>query len=1139
MNAQRDPTLKDQTILDNKNREQALSNDSFIVEAPAGAGKTELLTQRFLKLLQTVQAPEEIIAITFTNKAASEMRLRIIDSLIMASDRVAPTLAHKKITYNLGLKALARSAELNWSLLETPSRLRIYTIDSLSSNLARQMPLLSRFGTQPAVRDDASAYYLEAATRALDHLDTDGIGDIIQTALRYFDNDTFKLTNLLAEMLAKRDQWLPYSQSENTAKIAENALKHLVSLELATTATRLNSTMQTSLMPIVRYATTNLDEQAPLKLLENWQTPLPKEAGHLEQWQVLVGFLLTSAGTFRKQITKKIGLPATIEAKPFKEALSNIIEDLNQHSGLEESFAKIRLLPNTNQNKGTWKIIATLSQLLHIAVGELWLVFQSHNEVDFVEISQRSLLALEDTEGNTTDLALKLDYRIQHLLVDEFQDTSPTQVKLIRALTQGWQPDDERTIFLVGDPMQSIYRFRKANVGLFLRAAKKGIGTLSLTPLKLWHNNRSSPNIVNWVNQAFEIIFPNQDNSAHGAIKYRPFIATKAENESAGVFVHALLDISPHSNTAEENDEPLLSNNIRNQEADRIIKIIQDTWQQDPNRKIAVLVRARKHLHTLVTEIRRNHPTLNFQAVEIEELANRQVVQDLLSLTHALHHRADRLHWVAVLRAPWCGLTLADCHALLINDKHSTVIELMQNEQRLQTLSTDGHQRIVHVRDIMQDALDQQGRINTSRWVQGVWLMLNGAECLWDANDVQDVQAFFDRIQQLDNAGRFSLENLTKEVQKLYAAPNATAPDTLQFMTIHKSKGLEFDTVILPGLDRKTGNSEQSLLLWEEVSIDKNNEDIDLIVAPITPKGDQTQKNITPYDYLKTLEKQRAEYENARVLYVAATRAERCLHLLGAAKINPDTGICKAPKNTFLEMLWPVVHQKFTTANAISDTSNLNINNTDIDAFAPKLIRLEKLKLPAVFNHSTHVKNNQQATSKENQNTVTLSADIGILAHLYMQIAADNDLTLWNTQYIESLKPAMHRWLKQKNYPVVICAQATDRVAELIHITFNSEQGAWVLKARPTAANELVIEAGNNDEINKQIIDRTFIEDGIRWIIDYKSVPLDKNISRRMLKDAAEQFRPQLERYEQLFDNEAYSVQKAIFFMSIGELILF
>jgi ATP-dependent exoDNAse (exonuclease V) beta subunit len=126
-------------------------------------------------------------------------------------------------------------------------------------------------------------------------------------------------------------------------------------------------------------------------------------------------------------------------------------------------------------------------------------------------------------------------------VVDEFQDTSPTQMRLIEQLTLGWQHDDGRTLFCVGDPMQSIYRFRKADVSLFLQASEFGIGQLPLTPLKLTRNNRSHPQVVDWINNTFKPIFPAQDNITQVAISYRTFIATKDTIADEGVSVHPLV----------------------------------------------------------------------------------------------------------------------------------------------------------------------------------------------------------------------------------------------------------------------------------------------------------------------------------------------------------------------------------------------------------------------------------------------------------------------------------------------------------------------------------------------------------------------------------------------------------------------
>lgn len=1136
---------------DTANREIALNLTSFIVEAPAGAGKTELLTQRYLNLLDTVDSPEEIIAITFTNKAASEMKKRIMDSLIMANSGVEPPETHKITTFNLGRQALAKSDALGWNLLVTPSRLRIYTIDSLSGNLARQMPLLSRFGAQPGVRDDASIYYQEAATKTLANLDEKDHGEVIQKALRYFDNNHSKLNELLADMLAKRDQWQENVVNHNDASLAEAALYQLVMGDMQALSTVMTKAVQEALMPIARYAASHLTCDKAVALLRDWETPIPFKPEALDMWRAVAELLLTGLGTFRARVTKTEGFPAGEAGQAFKDIFEKFVGELQQISGADAALTKVRRLPNPKYDAQSSEIVAVFAELLKIASAELWMAFQRNKEVDFVQISQNALSALGGNDDAPSDLALKLDYRIKHLLVDEFQDTSPTQIKLLEKLTAGWIDGDGRTLFLVGDPMQSIYRFRKANVGLFLRVLKHGIGDLSLTPLKLWRNNRSHEDVIKWVNDAFLQVFPAQDSVSRGAIKYRKFVPKERAPAGAGVTVHVMVDGSIQSDTDEDLDEGVALTDVRQQEANKIIGIIKATWAENPARKIAVLVRARSHLHALVAEIRRNHSDIPFQAVEIEELANRQVVQDLLSLTNALHQRADRVHWLAILRAPWCGLSLEDLHHLVGRDQYRTVLDLMHDEVHVNKLSEDGRQRLLHVRDVMQEALQHRGRMATSRWVHGVWLMLGGPACLWDAGDVRDVQAFFERIDKMEVAGKFSTEQLAIEVEKLFAAPNAKAPDTLQFMTIHKSKGLEFDTVILPGLDKTTGGGEQPLLMWEEVARESNDDDVanvDLVVAPFIPKSKNKAEQVSIYDYLKSLEKQRADYEDARVLYVAVTRAERCLHLLGAVSPNKD-GEFLPKKNTFLEILWPVILEDFSKENLAKIQSELPKqsacqSNASLQDFVPKLVRLSNPAIPSLMQvEVTHEIQQIQAgvpTAKdEEQNYLVLEADIGSLTHRYLELIAKQGLNVWPASRLAPLKLAMQRWFTGQGYSLSAASQGADAVLGLLKTTLQSPQGQWVLQSRESASNEFEIESLEDDrsQVRKKIIDRTFIEDGVRWIVDYKTITFKTSLNEANLKQAAEAYREQLEGYAVLFADEGLSIQLAVYFVSIGRLV--
>ena len=175
-------------ISDEQQRTAALNPaKSFIVQAPAGSGKTDLLVKRFIALLQVVQKPEEILAITFTRKAAAEMRARV-------------------------LKNLPNSGEV-------AHRLRIMTIDAPCAALTRQMPVLARFGGQPEILEDASELYREAAARVLSEFNRNS-----EKLLRHLDNDVARATALLAQMLRERDRWIRKTGASPTREELEFSL---------------------------------------------------------------------------------------------------------------------------------------------------------------------------------------------------------------------------------------------------------------------------------------------------------------------------------------------------------------------------------------------------------------------------------------------------------------------------------------------------------------------------------------------------------------------------------------------------------------------------------------------------------------------------------------------------------------------------------------------------------------------------------------------------------------------------------------------------------------------------------------------------------------------------------------------------
>ena len=1117
---------------DSENRRRALEIASFIVEAPAGAGKTELLTQRYLRLLAIVDEPEEIIAITFTNKAAGEMRQRIQDSLALARQAAMPDAPHKRITCELARAALARSNELGWQIETQPGRLRLTTIDALCASLARQMPLLSRFGAQPAVADEPARHYAEAARRALDHLENRGErgenggrehADAVATALAHLDNDVARLARLLAAMLARREQWRGIAALDHPESAIGEALQEMVGEELALIVAVLDDAWQRQWMPLARFAAANLGGGR----LADWDAPLAAMPDELPRWRALAEFLLTQKDEPRKTVTVKNGFPAGKEAKAQKDAMLERLGALD--TAAAGALRRLRELPAPDHDNDA--VVRALARLMKLAAAELWLVFRESGEVDFGELAARAIAALGD-ELDPSELGLRLDYRIRHLLVDEFQDTSPAQVELLERLTAGWSGDqgagDGRTLFAVGDPMQSIYRFRKADVGLFLRVAKVGIGALRLIPLRLSLNNRSCPEVVDWINACFPAVFPAADDPLRGEIRYRQFVATRDRQAQAGVMIHPVLADKGEGAAAERD------------EAQQIIALIEAEWREDPTRSIAVLVRARNHLAALVAALRRHAAGWRFSAVEIEPLAGRQAVQDLISLTRALHHRADRVHWLAILRAPWCGLRLADLHALAGDDHEATIWSLLSDAGRMARLSADGRQRVSHVRAVLAEALAGQGRQRRRRWVEDTWRKLGGPACLagssgaQDANVLADAQAFFNRLDALDAAGSFVLDSLEDDMGRLYAAPDAQADGRLQLMTIHKAKGLEFDTVILPGLHREPAGRDTPLLAWDSFPLAAGER---LVAAPVNQRRGRKAGEPTAYDFLQRMESERSRNEEARVLYVAATRARRCLHLVGVA-VRDDTGAPAAPRaGSPLARLWPAVEAEFQRAAAIAGAGGKSPAAGDaadeLANFVPQLLRLRAPGVPAEWCAPSLP---APAADLREQTADPLAAAVGTLTHAVLELMVA-DPESWSAQRVTERHSGFERWLASRGWSPAEARTGATRVVRMLKTTVTSADGQWVLRRRADAGAELALAkvgAGGTAEI--RVVDRSFVEDGERWIIDYKTVDLGDAVDISRLTAHAERYRPQLESYAALFAGERLPQRLAVLYVAHGIL---
>lgn len=1082
-----------QPVADAGQREAAIDPEhSFIVQAPAGSGKTELLIQRFLRLLAEVDAPEAVVAITFTRKAAAEMRTRILSAFERAEDPAPPKSSHEQRTWMLARAAKAQNDRQNWHLTENPSRLRIQTIDALCAAITRQMPFLSRLGAPPEIADTPEDFYQQAARETVAELEGGSKwSPAIEALIRHLDNQLDKIEGLIAGMLARRDQWLRHiadgQAAEKRRKRLETALETVITEALEDVRNRFPDTSVDDLLDLVRFAAGNLAEAnpaSPLRACRDLKTLPEAQPEALDQWIGLCELLLTKDGGFRRKSDKNLGFPAPSSAKQNK-ALKNLYEEkksafqalmaeLETDSGLAERLHALRGLPAPAYSDNEWVILEALSEILRLSSAHLALAFQAAGKVDFSEVAIRAAQALGDSE-NPTDLALSMDYQIQHILIDEFQDTSITQYALLEKMTMGWQPGDGRTFFAVGDPMQSIYGFREAEVGLFIRAWQNGLGPVELNPLALRVNFRSQKGIVDWVNQSFPQIMPPENDESLGAVAYSPAEAVFESEGMAAVQIHPLIPTD------------------RQQEAEAVLACIRQAQADDAAGSIAVLVRSRPHLDVILKHLKANR--ISFTAVDIESLKNRPVIQDLLSLTRAISHPADRIAWLAILRAPWCGLCLEDLYALTAGAPEKAIIELLQDADRICRLSPDGQMRAKRCRDILLPRILERERRSLRRLVEGAWLLLGGPAGCFSEADFHDARAFLDLLDEAIGTGVLDdIAAFESKAADLFARPDAAADSNLQVMTIHKAKGLEFDTVILPGLDRSPPAAESRLLMWLERSGGSGN---DLLLAPIAEAGPERSKT---YEYIRQFEKKKRGYEDGRLLYVAVTRAKKRLHLLGGARPGIQPGAVRPPDAaSLLYPLWPVVYERFQEADRHRKADPAAGN-------APESGEAERMRIPYIRRLSRNFQPPAPPPGLDGlsvpdpKGRVPVSdrppfdwagetaRRMGTVVHRWLRIICEDGIEKWSPARVEAFTQRFYRQLKNAGISEAGLEAGVNQVISALKQTLEDPTGCWILSRHVMDACEYRVSGVLEGRLVNMVIDRTFIDDeGVRWIVDYKS----------------------------------------------------
>ena len=1140
-------------ILDQAARDKAQDpTRSCIVQAPAGSGKTTLLAERYLRLLTTVRQPEAILAITFTRKAAAEMRERVLKELADSSSEI-------------GNAATTHATAEGWQLDKYPSRLRIQTIDSFATNLVKQLPI-----TSPLQQTNICAHpedcYHQAVARVLRRITQDQPDDsavIAGELLGNFFGNNVQVHNLLVTMLRRREQWqfmlMERLSSANGNELIEAISEGIEALQeqaLRDLDQTLTLPLRQKLQSLAAYACDNLPDQRTFDALDAF-----------EQWRFVADNLLLTATSsigkpqLRKKVDKRQGFPKGTP-NPKKDELHALLADMAEnadtHRQLISSFATLRMLPGLDAGELDQNRLALVGAVLFNCVTELNELFNERGEVDFNQITIAAITAL-GTPDAPSDLALSLDYRINHLLIDEFQDTSRAQHELFSRLIREWTPDDGNTFFAVGDPMQSIYRFRNAEVSLFLEVCEQGMADLPLEHLRLTTNFRSSDPMIGWFNQVFSSLLGDTDDPTLGAISYAG--ATSPRKSLEPLDQDQLLG-------------PLKLSASISEQNDQVVAHIKQLAEETNHSNIAILLRNRAPVGPLVKAL--EAANIPWQGTDLHALGNTAIVSDAVNLARTLVDPGDRVSTFALLRSPLVGLSLVDLSGIAralehaaVNTNESATSEAqahafalgglsplfyLRSDQMASRLSNDAVARVQRLQSIAAPILQRRLTLAPRELIETLWLHLGGPKAYPEGTH-KHVMRLFDVIEA-GHPRQLEPWQLERDIEKLYAEDDSSG---VQILTVHKSKGLQYEHVLVPNLQSRDRPDESQLLMSREASTGY----LMACRMPGDHKADEKARSL--YHWLREEEKQRAKNEVKRLLYVAATRAERSLVLFGTLFDN------KSPwSNSLLGALAPVfgeLWQDLPAAEDKDDEPKEEPVDLKIDAL-PATLAAPVLDPPEVSLPSRARRTALRRVGPELDDPELLFANErraailrGNLTHQMLcnltraiSESAATEATSMKavSALIERERPLWRQQAMANGLGTTLAEEVANTTADGITRVVNSELGRWcALDQQADSQAELPLTLWENSGPIKLVIDRTFVtskreesaerDRRTRWIIDYKTAQpgddLDDEKLTHWLQAELERYRPQLAGYARALQamHPHQSLRTGLYFTALDE----
>lgn len=1091
-------------------RQEALSpGESFHVESPAGAGKTSLLTARFIHLLAQVNHPQEILALTFTNKAANEM-LERVQAILAQAETDAPSESVWMNELLITAKKALKKHSGNKHLFLAPDGLQITTFHSFCNQIIRQAPAEAQVPLEAAILDEEEQTDLirESLGRAQQTLMSLPFSDpnrkALERLLLYLNNDWKALSFDLAQLTAHRDLLMDmvkvvreHPDPEHLDRVLRERLAFLIGVHLKALKEQFES------IDLGRQWGLFYDHLVMNRVMVPGSLPSSVPSAtwdDLPAWQAMAELCTTKSGGPRKQFGPKNGFYSGFKQTPFAEDLESLPQPIL------ELLQKIKPFPSPETSPVDVELLFDLILLIGQVVDQYRRLCSKRGGIDFVELEQACLRVLGGGEV-PTDFQLLLDQRINHILVDEFQDTSLNQWLLIQNLCAGWSPGDGRTLFIVGDPKQSIYGFRKAEVSLFLKARKglplPGQGHLPLKPIYISTNFRSRKKLVEFVNRLFSETIMTHPNLSADEVSFQesrvsPLMLTK----DPGKIRLALF--------GKEENSPL----SRIKEAAWLAGEVKQAAQGSQGDSIGILLFARTHLPYYLKAL--YEEGLQVQVQEGLLLGDRPEVMDLLSLTRALVRPHDNLAWASLVRSAWCWVGLDELYGIsqLPPSSFAEKIGLFsQNSQAPECV-----QKLGKVLAFYQSKV---GRLPLHRVVQTVWEELSGplktAE-RFGLSGVRNGRQFLQLLIQAEKGlPEETLSHLEFRLASAYAPPDPRASRSeVQIMTVHHAKGLEFDTVFLPHLDRSPlegGHGDAPPYILERLPGEREEHLIGL------RPDRRTKEDSGVYGLLKGLGKERRLGEAKRLYYVALTRAKKALTISGLMAKKEEEE--KAPKYSLLGYILNhpgyEEHLEILKEPPFPEVVKKPVESIMEEELSPLSFTPEPIPYRIILPSGLHEKGlfTEEPESLQDLSPEGVEEPYGkargtIMHRIFQDLAQGKDLPS---------EKAVFTALIDEGVDDQSAGESAPQILKEVDACQKEAFCAFILRPdHPFAAVESALEDQVDDRtVRSGVIDRV-VFDGKEWfIVDYKTTPLSEGQSiETFLQEQAALYRDQLLAYREM-----------------------